>query len=74
MPMGEFVWIGVAATSAIGAVWLAIRAIQWARKGSTGGKALAAALFLFPDQPPPNEQVEQQIRLRTDRESGEPKR
>jgi hypothetical protein len=64
--------IGVAVLCAVGAVWLAVRAVRWAKKGTRGAKALAGALFLFPDQPPPQEQVEQQIRLRKDAESGDP--
>ncbi len=56
----------------VGAVWLAVRAIRWARKGTRGGKVLASALFPFPDQPPPHEQVEHQIRLKRDAASGDP--
>jgi hypothetical protein len=52
--------------------WLAVRAVRWAKKGSKLGSMLVAAAFPFPDQPPPQEQVEQQNRLKKDAESGDP--
>jgi hypothetical protein len=72
--MGSGVWIVVAVVCAAGAVWLAVQSVRWAKKGTQGGKMLAGALFLFPDQPPPHEQVEQQIRLEKDAESGDASR
>jgi hypothetical protein len=59
---------------AVLAAWLAVRAVRWARKGTRGGAMLAAAAFPFPDQPPPNEQVERANQLRKDAESADPKR
>jgi hypothetical protein len=70
--MGPLVWISGAAACAFGALWLAVRAVRWAKKGTKGGKMLTGALFPFPDQPPPQEQVEHQIRLKRDAESGDP--
>jgi hypothetical protein len=52
--------------------WLMIRAIRWARKGSKGASMLAAAAFPFPEQPPPNEQIERVNRLKKGTESGDP--
>ena len=70
--MNPLVSLGIAVTCVVIATWLAVRAIRWAKKGTSGGKAVAAALFLFPDQPPPHELVEQQIRLKRDTDSGDP--
>jgi hypothetical protein len=70
--MSSLTGIGVVVACAAGALWLAARAIRWARKGTRGGKMVASALFLFPDQPPPQELVEQQTRLRKDSEAGDP--
>jgi hypothetical protein len=58
--------------AAVLVVWLAFRALRWARKKSRVGSMLAAAAFPFPDQPPPHEQVEQANRTRKDSESGDP--
>jgi hypothetical protein len=67
------VW-GACATvfAAFVCVWLAVRAIRWAKKGTRAGSILAAAAFPFPDQPPPREQVENARRLKKDAESGDP--
>ncbi len=70
----ELVWVCAATSFAIFATWLMLRAIRWARKGSKGASMLAAAAFPFPDQPPPNEQIERINRLRKDVESGEPEK
>ncbi len=43
---------------------------RWAKKGTEGGM-LTGALFPFPDEPPPQKQLEQRIRLRKDAESGD---
>lgn len=56
----------------IGAVYLANRAIRWAKKGSKAGSLLAAAAFPFPEQPSPQEQVEQENRIKKAAESGDP--
>jgi hypothetical protein len=63
----------VAIVAVVVIVWAIARAMRWARKGSTGASMLAAAAFPFPDQPPPNEQVEHESRIRKDAESGDPK-
>ena len=63
-------WICIAALVALSLVWLAIRAVKWAKKGGRAGAMFVAAAFPFPDQPPPQEQVEQQNRLKKDDESG----
>jgi hypothetical protein len=68
----SLIWVCVLVVSAISFIWLAIRAVRWAKKGSKAGSMLAAVAFPFPDQPPPQEQVEQQNRLKKDAESGDP--
>jgi len=70
--MDLIVGISLAVACVAVAVWLGVRAVRWAKKGTRGGKVLAGALFPFPDQSSPQEQVEQQIRLRKDTESGDP--
>jgi len=72
MSKEPFIWVCVLVVCAVSFIWLAVRAIRWAKKGSKGGSMLAAAAFPFPDQPPPQEQVEQQNRLKKDAESGDP--
>jgi hypothetical protein len=58
---------------AVGVVWLAFRAIRWAKKGSKGASMFTAAAFPFPDQPPPQEQVEQVNRLKKSADAGDAK-
>ena len=70
--MNPLLWLIVAPLAAVLLGWVIVRAMRWARKGSTGASMLAAAAFPFPDQPPPNEQVEHESRLRKDAESGDP--
>jgi hypothetical protein len=50
---------------------LAVSAVRWAKKGTRGGKMLVGVMFLYPDQPPPNERIEQQIRCEKDSDSGD---
>jgi hypothetical protein len=69
--MNQWAWIGVAVAGTVGAAWLAVRAVRWAKKGTAGAKVLTGALFPFPDQPPPHEQIEQQIRLKKDAQAGD---
>jgi hypothetical protein len=57
---------------AAGAIWLAVRLIRWAKKGTRGGAMLAAAAFPFPDKPPPGQQAEDEARRRKDTDSGAP--
>ncbi len=52
--------------------WLMVRIIRWAKKGSRTGAMLAAAAFPFPEQPPPNEQVERINRLKKGTNSAQP--
>ena len=66
------IWVCILVVSAVGFTWLAGRAVRWAKKGSKAGSMLTAAAFPFPDQPPPQEQVEQQNRLKKDADSGDP--
>ena len=65
-------WVFAAVLAAIFVLSLMVRAIRWARKGTKAASVLAAAAFPFPEQPPPQEQVENVNRLRKDSESGEP--
>jgi len=67
-------WTCVVILAAVAFVWLAIRAIRWAKKGTKAGSMLAAAAFPFPDQPPPHEQVENANRLKKGAKSGDPER
>ena len=71
--MNNFHPLSIAITLAVvvGAGWLAMRAIRWAKKGTKAGSMLAAAAFPFPDQPPPQAQVEQENRLKKNAESGD---
>jgi hypothetical protein len=68
----QFLWVCAAILAALAFLWLAIRAIRWARKGTKAASVLAAAAFPFPEQPPPHEQVENANRLKKDSESGSP--
>jgi hypothetical protein len=68
----QLLWASGAILIALLVVWLAFRALRWAKKKTTAGSMLAAAAFPFPDQPPPHEQVEQANRSRQDSESGDP--
>ena len=70
----ELILVGVVILFAVLATWLMLRAIRWAKKGSKGASMLAAAAFPFPEQPPPNEQVERINRLKKDAESGDPQK
>jgi hypothetical protein len=54
-------------------LWIFVRAIRWAKRGSRGTTILAAAAFPFPELPPPHEQVDNAIRQRKAGESGDPK-
>ena len=65
-------WVCGSGVAALLLVWLFVRAIRWAKKGTKAGSMLAAAAFPFPDQPPPHEQVANANRLRKDAESGDP--
>jgi hypothetical protein len=74
-PMSDqLLWMCAGVLAAVFLVWLMIRAIRWAKKGTKTGSVLAAVAFPFPDQPPPHEQVERANRLRKDAESGDPER
>ena len=53
-------------------VWLSIRAVRWAKKGTKGGAVLVALAFPNPDQPPPQQIVEEEGRLKKNSESGGP--
>jgi hypothetical protein len=70
--LNQLLWICGAPLATCAFVWLAVRAIRWAKKGTRAGSMLAAAAFPFPDQPPPHEQVENANRLKKDAESGDP--
>jgi hypothetical protein len=65
-------WICLSVSFVLGGVWLAVKAIRWAKKGTKTSSMLVAVAFPFPDQPPPQEQVEQEIRIKKDAESGDP--
>jgi hypothetical protein len=72
----QFGW--VLATGLLSAVfiWLSImvsiRAVRWAKRGTKGGAVLVALAFPNPDQPPPQQIVEDEGRLKKDSESGSP--
>jgi hypothetical protein len=68
----QMLWACAAMLGVILFVWLFIRAVRWAKKGTKAGSILAAAAFPFPDQPPPHEQVANANRLKKDAESGDP--
>lgn len=70
--LNQLLWVCAAIVATVALVWLAIRAIRWAKKGTKAGSMLAAAAFPFPDQPPPHEQVENANRLKQGAESGDP--
>jgi hypothetical protein len=72
MPMSTL-WIFGAGLVVVGIVWLAVRAVRWAKKGSRGASMLAAAAFPFPEQPPPHELVDRANRVNKDNDSGDPK-
>jgi hypothetical protein len=62
----------ISACSFASAVWLAVRCIRWAKRGTKGGAMLVAIAFPNPDQPPPQQQVEEETRLKKDAGSGDP--
>ena len=64
-------WISSLVAAVAAFIWMAIRAIRWAKKGSKAGSMLAAAAFPYPDQPPPQEQVEMENRLKKSNDSGD---
>ena len=68
----SMLWLCISLLIAVSSLWLAVRAIRWAKKGSKAGSMLAAAAFPFPEQPPPQEQVEQENRLNKDAELSDP--
>ena len=70
--MRQLLWIVCSVLAALLVVWLFIRAVRWAKKGTKAGSMLAAAAFPFPDQLPPHEQVANANRLKKDAESGDP--
>jgi hypothetical protein len=65
-------WLFTMAVAVIGAIWLAVRSVRWAKKGTKGGAMLVALAFPNPDRPPPQQQVEEQTRRKKDSESGDP--
>jgi hypothetical protein len=67
----QLLWTCVALLFAAFIVWLAVRAVRWAKKGTKAASMLAAAAFPFPELPPPHEQVEHANRLKKDAESGD---
>jgi len=68
----QLLWTLAGGLCAAFLVWLMIRAVRWAKKKTKVGSMLAAAAFPFPDQRPPNEQVENANRSRKAAESGDP--
>jgi len=70
--LGGLLWTCSALVVLLFLAWLMVRAIRWAKKGSKSASMLAAAAFPFPEQPPPNEQVERINRLKKGAESGDP--
>jgi hypothetical protein len=65
-------WVFAVALLVATVVWLAVRAVRWAKKGTKGGAMLVAIAFPNPDQPPPQQQVEEATRRKKDSESGDP--
>lgn len=57
---------------ALSAVWVAVRAVRWAKKGTKGGALLVAAAFPDPERPPPQQLVEEELRLKKEADSGDP--
>jgi hypothetical protein len=64
-------WMLTVVAFVVTAIWLAVRSVRWAKKGTKGGAMLVALAFPNPDQPPPQQQVEEQTRRRKDSEPGE---
>lgn len=69
-PAGHLPWVLALCGVAVILIWIAVRAIRWAKKGTKAGMMLAAVAYPFPDQPPPHEQLEQANRLDKDAEAG----
>ena len=46
--LNQLLWICGAPLATCAFVWLAVRAIRWAKKGTRAGSMLAAAAFPFP--------------------------
>lgn len=72
MDLRHLAWACAAILAALVFVWLAIRALRWAKRRTKIGSMLAAAAFPFPEQRPPHEKVENANRLKKDAESGDP--
>jgi hypothetical protein len=68
----RIMWALITSLSVVTAIWLAVRSVRWAKKGTKGGAVLVALAFPNPDRPPPQQQVEEQTRRKKDSESGEP--
>lgn len=71
--MDAFIWAAITVTLAAAMLWLAMKAIQWAKKGTKGAALLATIAFPNPDQPPPQQQIEEENRRKKDAGSGRPK-
>ena len=70
--VAPILWTFISACLFASAVWLAGRCIRWAKTGTKGGAMLVALAFPNPDHPPPQQQVEEEARLRKNIGSGDP--
>ncbi len=62
--MAPLIWASGLIALTVLFVWLRVRAVRWAKRGTRGGAMLAAADFPFPEQPPPNEIMQRANRIR----------
>ena len=71
--MTPAIWIALSISFAGIMLWLAVKSIQWAKKGTKGAAMLATIAFPDPDQPAPQQQVEEEMRRKKEAGSGRPK-
>ena len=71
--MSALIWIGLCASAAIILPWAAVRAIQWAKKGTKGTALLATIAFPNPEHPSPQQLAEEETLRKKESGAGGPK-
>lgn len=71
--MNAFIWTVITVSVAAVMLWLAMKAIQWAKKGTKGAALLATIAFPNPGQPSPQQQTEEENTRKKESGAGRPK-
>ena len=71
-PVELIVWVLGTTLLVSGALWFAVRCIRWAKQGTKGGALLATIAFPTPEQPSPQQQIEEERLRKQASESGDP--